>query len=150
VDFSRARGGRRRSRGEEPATRRAPAAAAPELSWLLALQASAGNQAVARLLSRGPSKAPAPKNPVKAPEVDGWMVEVTPGALGAGVDRKPAVGTTKVFLGDTVTVRADFVNITKADHPSIGYGTIHGGVHPRHPAAQGVRARGHAEVGHPA
>lgn len=40
-----------------------------------------------------------------------------------------AVGTTKVFLGDTVAVRADFVNITGADHAAIGWGTTFGGVH---------------------
>jgi hypothetical protein len=76
------------------------------------------------------SKALEQKRPSKhGPQVDGWTIDVTPGGLGAGVNRQPDVDRLKVFLGDTVNVRADFVNITKADYPYIGWATQSGGGH---------------------
>jgi len=101
----------------------------------------ASPRAVTQMLSRAPKaptpKAPTPKAPAKGPQVDGWMVEVTPGPLGAGIDRKPDIDVTKVFLGDTVTVRADFVRITEADHERIGWGTVYGGAHLDIPSPKG-------------
>jgi len=63
------------------------------------------------------------------PKFAAWKVEIIQGGLGAGAGRRIAPDTTKVFMGDTVIVKASFTNMTKADQASIGWGTVSGGVH---------------------